>query len=122
MVAKIKAEESFGVYLMRKLFEFAQWIAWDSLANYLDDHYHFTRPIDDKEIEPLILQSEKPCGSHPKMAQMMKPNQSKTPESQTPSEPLPDGSLKQKDAYEIQAETDEDKQITASTGSLGKKF
>ena len=57
---EIKSNESFWVFLNRKLFEFAQWISWDSLAKYLDARFNFSRPIIDSEIEPLVYVLDKP--------------------------------------------------------------
>lgn len=59
IIDEIKANESFWVFLNRKLYEFAQWSSWGSLAKYLDARFRFSRPIHDNEIEPLIFSPDK---------------------------------------------------------------
>lgn len=57
---EIKSKESFWVWLHRQLYAFAQWINWCTLAKYLDECFHFSKPIPDSEIEPLIYSAEEP--------------------------------------------------------------
>lgn len=112
----IKANESFGVYLNRKLFEFAQWTSWSSLANLLDTRYHFTRPITDNEVDLLIFKSDESLPeSSSSMTALSKTNKPKSSVKQktTLKEPLHSDLFNQKG--------DENKQNIASADDTIEK-
>jgi hypothetical protein len=129
VIDEIKSNESVWVYLNRKLFEFAQWTSWDSLAKYLDASYHFSRPINDNEIEPLVyspdeLVADTSLESYSKMVDTLDtPNKtdemgSSLAKSHTPEEPTHTDLFKQKVRREDQEF--ENKPNNAPEGPVGK--